>query len=358
MRAEAPPPQPPPGTDEDVVQRQPNRREMWEPKPGAGHDASAETKPDGLPPANRTSALAIQHLRYALSAADHGSFRRAAEALRLRQSTLSRCIRQLEELISVALFERSSGGVRATPAGRDFLRAARSIVEQMDTLVTTAQVAGRGEAGRLTIGFYTSLAAGNLRATLVGYAQRFPEVELGLAETSRARLATALRNTVIDIAIVTGEGFLGDCQRMPLWSERILALIRQDHPLASKETIYWTDLRCEDIILCRQDPGPELQDIVAAKLVSPSDRPRIVQHDVSYASLKSMVGAGFGISLVTEASVETKLDGLVYRDLRDGSGPALQAYAAYWKEDNENPALANFLKLLGERYPLTTTGGG
>jgi DNA-binding transcriptional LysR family regulator len=82
-----------------------------------------------------------------------------------------------------------------------------------------------------------------------------------------------------------------------------------------------------------------------------------VQHDVSYASLKSIVGAGFGISLVTEASVETKLDGLVYRDLRDGSGPALQAYVAYWREDNDNPALANFLRLLGERYPLTAIGG-
>jgi DNA-binding transcriptional LysR family regulator len=331
---------------------------MWEPKPGTGHDASPETKPKGLPLTNRASAVAIQHLRYALSAADHGSFRQAAEALRLRQSTLSRCIRQLEELTSVALFERSSGGVRATPVGRDFLRAARLIVEQIDALVTMARTAGRGEAGRLAIGFYTSLAAGNLRATLMSYAKRFPEVECRLVETSRLRLAIALRNAVIDVAIVTGEGLVGDCRHMPLWSERILVILRQDHPMASKETIYWTDLSCEDIILCRRDPGPELQDIVTAKLVSPGDRPRIVQHDVSYASLKSMVGAGFGISLVTEASVETKLDGLVFRNLRDGSGPALQAYAAYWREDNENPALANFLRLLGERYPLTAIGSG
>ena len=43
-----------------------------------------------------------------------GSFRRAAEALLLRQSTLSRCVRQLEESIGMAVFERSSGGVRPT----------------------------------------------------------------------------------------------------------------------------------------------------------------------------------------------------------------------------------------------------
>src|SRR5438105_2701111 len=103
---------------------------------------------------SRASAVDLQHLRYAIAAADHGSFRRAAEALLLRQSTLSRCIRRLEEHLKMTVFERSSGGVRATLAGRDFLRMARSILEQMDTLVTSAYSAGRGEAGRLAIGFY------------------------------------------------------------------------------------------------------------------------------------------------------------------------------------------------------------
>jgi hypothetical protein len=102
---------------------------------------------------NQVSAVDLQHLRYAVAAADHGSFRRAAEALLLQQSTLSRIIRQLEEGIGMAVFARSSGGVQATPAGRDFLHTARSILEQVDTLVTNAYRAGRGEAGRLSIGF-------------------------------------------------------------------------------------------------------------------------------------------------------------------------------------------------------------
>ena len=115
----------------------------------------------------RSSAITLQHLRYAIIAADHGSFRRAADAMLLRQSTLSRCIRQLEESVGMAVFERSSGGVRATPAGRDFLRVARSILEQLDALLATAHSTGRGEAGRLAIGFYTSLSAGNFRASLM-----------------------------------------------------------------------------------------------------------------------------------------------------------------------------------------------
>ena len=105
----------------------------------------------------QTSAVDLQHLRYAVAAADHGSFRRAAEALVLRQSTLSRCIRRLEECLKITVFERSSGGVRATQAGRDFLRMARSILEQMDTLVIGAHGVGRGEAARLTVGLAPTL---------------------------------------------------------------------------------------------------------------------------------------------------------------------------------------------------------
>src|ERR1700730_19032566 len=70
----------------------------------------------------RASAVDLQHLRYAVAAADHGSFRRAAEVLLLQQSTLSRCISQLEHSLGMTIFERFSGGVRATTAGRHFLR--------------------------------------------------------------------------------------------------------------------------------------------------------------------------------------------------------------------------------------------
>ena len=114
----------------------------------SGGAMDRDSKSKNTPLRSLTSAVDLVHLRYAVAAADHGSFRRAAEAMLLRQSTLSRCIRQLEERIEMTVFERSSGGVRATQAGRDFLRMARSILEQMNMLVTSAHNAGRGESGR------------------------------------------------------------------------------------------------------------------------------------------------------------------------------------------------------------------
>jgi len=300
----------------------------------------------------RSSAVDLQHLRYAVAAADHGSFRRAAEVLLLRQSTLSRCISQLEHSLGMTVFERSSGGARATTAGLNFLRTARSILEQMDSLVNSTHYAGCGEVGRLSVGFYTSISAGNLRATLVDYQKRFSQIDICLKESSRVRLVTALRNGALDIAIVTSEQPLLGNQSMPLWSERILLALLEGHPLASKDAVYWTDLGGETVLLSQYDPGRELEDLLMSKLVSPEDRPKIARHDVSRGIIKSLIAAGFGISLVTESDIGANFSGLTYRELRDGTGPSRVGFSAHWRSDNDNPALANFLKLLGERYSL------
>jgi DNA-binding transcriptional LysR family regulator len=310
-----------------------------------------DSKPKNTPRRSLTSAVDLVHLRYAVAAADHGSFRQAAEALLLPQTKLSRCVRQLEERIGMIVFDRSSGGVRATQAGRDFIRMARSILEQMDTLMASAHSAGRGEAGRLAIGFYTSLSAGNLRAILIDYAKRFPQVEMGMIEGSRTRLTTALRNGAIDVAIVTGETPLFDNKTMSLWSERIMVAVPEGNLLAERETINWTNLAGETLLISRHDPGADIQELLLTKLTSPGDRPRVVCHDATWGNIKSLVGAGFGVSLVTESDVGTSPSGLIYRELRDGTGSSRIGYSAHWRADNDNPVLASFLKILGERYP-------
>jgi DNA-binding transcriptional LysR family regulator len=269
----------------------------------------------------------------------------------MRPSRLSRCVRQLEERIGMTVFERRSGGVRATQAGRDFLHTARSILEQMDTLMASAHSAGRGETGRLAIGFYTSLSAGNLRATVIDFAQRFPHIEVSMTESSRPRLTTALRNGGIDVAIVTGDTPLLDTRIMSLWSDRIVLALPEGHRLAHGETVYWTDLKGETLLISRRDPGPEIQELLLAKLALPGDRPKPVFHDASWGNIMSLVGAGFGVGLVRESDIGANFSGLIYRELRDGVGPSWVGYSAHWRTDNDNPALASFLRMLGERYP-------
>ena len=63
-----------------------------------------------------------------------------------------------------------------------------------------------------------------------------------------------------------------------------------------------------------------------------------------------------GISLVLESDVGASFAGLVYRELRDGTGSTRFDFAAHWRVDNDNPALDSILKLLAERYPSLKFG--
>jgi DNA-binding transcriptional LysR family regulator len=135
------------------------------------------------------------------------------------------------------------------------------------------------------------------------------------------------------------------------WGERILLVLLEGHLLADRETIYWTDLPDETVLLTQCDHGRELEDLLRSKLVSSEDRPRIERHDVSRDTLKSLVSLGFGVGLVTESDIGSSVSGLIYRELRDGAGPSRIGYSAHWRADNDNPALAGFLTLLRERYP-------
>ena len=293
----------------------------------------------------------LQHFRFAAAAAECGSFRKAAELLRVSQPTLSRTIKQLEHLIGVVLFERSSGGVTPTSAGAAVLRMARAILEEFDALIATAALTRDGHVGRLAIGFCTSLSIGNLRASLLDFREKFPHIELATVERRRTRLANGLRTGTLDLLILTGSVPLPNSKTKALWSERVYVVLPENHPLTSRQVVYWADLRDTTIILSEYDPGREIEELLFSKLLSPENRPKIERHDISRGVVKSLVTMNIGVSIVLESDIGANFAGLVYRELRDGTGPSVLSYSAYWQSDNANPALATFLKMLSERYP-------
>ncbi|WP_407119458.1 LysR substrate-binding domain-containing protein [Bradyrhizobium sp. LMG 9283] len=269
----------------------------------------------------------------------------------MKHNVLSRSISQLEYLIGASLFERSSGGIKPTLAGRAVLRIARLILEQVDMLVDTGRSGGRGDTGHLVIGFYTSMSTGNLRATIAELKKLLPQLELATMERSRSRPMTALRSGTVDVVVSPGRLTSKDIRSQLLWSERILISLPQDHRLAARDTVFWTDLRNEKILLSEYDPGRELEDLLISKLVLPDDRPTVERHDVSRGIIKSLTSMGMGLSLAMESDIGASFAGLVYRELQDGSGPSRVDFHAHWRDDNENPALKRFLDLLAERYP-------
>ena len=292
----------------------------------------------------------LRKLRWAIITAQHRSLRRAAEALNVRPSTLSRRIRDLEHQLGATLFERTNGGTKPTVAGQEFLEAVRRILDETEEIAARFKSHSRGERGRLTIGAHASLIAGNLRAMLVDHRHRFPDVETYIVDGSSEHLLSDLANSTIDVAFVAEDHPRWDNKMLSVWSERVVVAIPVDHPLSAHETVHWYDLRNERLLVPYRGPGPEFLKLLAVKAGYPNSC-QVVRHDTGLDRLLTLVGAGWGILLALEGATGATFPGVTFREVHDDGGPTRLGFCACWRQSNSNPALRSFLDMLRERYP-------
>ena len=83
--------------------------------------------------------MELRHLRYFIAVAEEENVTRAAERLHLSQPPLSRQIRDLEEELSVTLFERTARTVRLTTSGKLFLKEAVAVLQRVEEAVLSVK---------------------------------------------------------------------------------------------------------------------------------------------------------------------------------------------------------------------------
>lgn len=292
----------------------------------------------------------LKQLQLAIVVAQHKSLRQAADFLNVRQSTLSRSLRDLEFRIGIILFERTSGGTRPTAAAQEFLEGACKILDETNVLVNRLKSRSRGESGQLIIGVHASLTAGNLRATLVDYHQRYPGVEIQLVDGSSASLIGDLERSTIDVAFIMEGSPHWKHKSLPVWSERLVVAIPKTHPLCGRDIIYWSDLEHERLLLPQRGPGPEFLRLLVSKTAS-IETCHIVYHDTALDRLLTLVGSGFGLMIALEGATGLNYPGITFHELHGADGPTRFGLQTYWRSPICNPCLNLFLDVLQERYP-------
>lgn len=286
-------------------------------------------------------SIELRHLRYVILAAEHGSFRRAAAALGIRPSAVSRRIHDLEDELGSALFIRQNSGVALTYAGEQFVQRARKAINQVGYAAKDVAAIGRGENGVVRVGLFSSLASTFLTELFRSYDVGHKEVRLDFIEGSPDQHISKIRQHRLDVAFLVGPVKADDCDIAHLWDERVYVALPLSDALASRDEIHWADLRDRHFVVSEAAPGPEVHDYLVNHLVESGHRPSIQHHDVYRDVLMNIVAAGRGVTLTSEATIATQFPGVIFRPL---AGEILP-YWAIWSPRNDNPALRRLLSL-------------
>jgi DNA-binding transcriptional LysR family regulator len=219
--------------------------------------------------------LELRHLRYFVVVAEELNFSRAAERLHMAQPPLSVAIRQLEQQLGTDLFVRTTREVRLTEAGRVLVDGAQRTLAEADRAVAAARRAGAGELGRLWVGFSWSARFETLPAIGQAFRAQHPDVELLTQEMWNADMAPALRRGTIDVGVSLCPELPPDLADEVIRTERPIAILAEDHPLAHEAEIPVAALADEQLVLFPRELAPRLHDVLVGICRQAGFEPRL-----------------------------------------------------------------------------------
>jgi LysR family transcriptional regulator, low CO2-responsive transcriptional regulator len=294
-------------------------------KPNVAKNVSAGTRrkrvgKDG-PPSGDASRYyykgnRLKQIRAFVATVKLGTLSRAAESLYLSQPSISLQLQALERELGVELLQRSRRRINLTDAGEALYALARPLIEGWENIDRDFQTKIQGlQAGKLTIAAGSSTIQYLLPELVRRYRERFPAVQLQLANVTGKDGMALLRADSADFAVGSMLDVPNDIAWAPVHHYDPMLITPLDHPLARKENITLQDLSPYGLIL----PPQRLSTYRLVDLVFQQNQvPYQVAIEVGgWEVIKEYVAMGLGISIVTGICIsDTDRTRLAVRNMR------------------------------------------
>ncbi|WP_344818560.1 LysR family transcriptional regulator [Microbacterium soli] len=288
--------------------------------------------------------MELRHIVAFVAVAEELHFGRAAARLHMAQPPLSQRIRQLESELHVQLFERTTRAVLLTEAGEAMLDPARKVLEDLEIAIGAARSGGRGELGRIVLGFSGASSHQHLPRLTAAIRRQHPGLRLVFAKRDYAN--DALGGVVdgeLDLAFVRLPLNRDGVAHRIIEEEEILVALPAHHRLAEQERITLSDLAEEPFITFPGTVSSAVRDALVHACVESGFGPQITQEAPDTYTILALVAAGAGVTLVPSSVTHVTSPGLVYRPL---AGPRRVLHTALaWRANNHSAALEKVLRI-------------
>ena len=259
----------------------------------------------------------LRDLRYLVAVAEHKHFGRAAEACFVSQPTLSTQLKKLEDTLGVTLIERSNRQVMLSAAGEQIVEQAQLILREVNVLTSLAEQFRDPLGGDFKLGVIPTIAPYLLPKILNPMKKEFPNLRLQLTEAQTLPLTRMLKQGDLDAVILALPLKEENVQEEPLYKEAFYFAVPKDHPKAKQKSVGLDDLDGESVLLL--EDGHCLRDQALEVCHSHRAGENTNFRATSIETLRQMVGAGVGVTLMPELAVRKDGGGVHYLPFRKES---------------------------------------
>ena len=243
----------------------------------------------------------IRDLEYLVALAEHKHFRRAADACHVSQPTLSGQIRKLEDELGIILLERTSRKVLFTQSGLLLVDQAKTVLREVKLLKEMASNQGKEMTGPLHVGVIPTIGPYLMPHIVPALQNAFPDLELFLYEAQTHQLLEQLETGRLDCAIVASVRETEPFIEVPLFKERMLLAVAENHPWAKEQTIPMSMLKDHEMLML--DDGHCLRNPALGYCFTAGAKENSHFQATSLETLRNMVAANAGMTLMPELAV-------------------------------------------------------
>ncbi len=288
--------------------------------------------------------MELRHLHYFKAVAEELNFRKAADRLFISQPGLSRQIRQLEEELSVTLFDRDQRNVSLTAAGSYLKAEVDFLLNHLETIKGQLNQIQAGKIGELRIGFLGS-ASNQIIPRLMSKLNAYqPLVNVNLEELSNSLQVEMVQKDKLDIGFVRLNSVPDELEMKTIARDSFSLVVPTNHPIKAADFMSMNQFKEESFVLFSSDYSNFYYDQIIGICRDAGFSPKIQHKSVHALTIFKLVESGLGVAIVPTSIQEGYEINVRFMEIPDI--PQFTELVVIWKTGNRNPVLKQVLALI------------
>jgi DNA-binding transcriptional LysR family regulator len=255
-------------------------------------------------PSYLLSQVSTTQLNALIAVSEAQTFSMASRNRGVSQSSLYRAAKDLENLLGVKLFEKTSTGISSSKAARILTQATKLAFSEIVQAYDEIQALQNNDIGHMTIGSMPLARSSVLPKAIIEFSKKFPDVKLSITDGSYNDLLYHLRHGNIDLLI----GALRlpapseDINQEELFSSSVKIIARPEHPLCKQKNVTAEQLAEYSWVV--PQPGTPTRNIFESLFTT---LPAQLTETGSQALILSLLRDSDRLSIISEHQVQHEL---------------------------------------------------